>query len=170
MKHFHQLMASAAQERITEQTVDAWLTAHHVSDPTLRIAVKLSLHASGELATDQHITMGELASDRARQAVPGPTATPEVDRWVRRAGLDPQGYYTHDAVTAAFLGSGLSIEEKIAVRHHLATTGRLHAGAGVTPTPRPGTRELSASTPRPTRPILRDPKTGKPATLTGYSW
>jgi hypothetical protein len=147
MKYVHQLIASAAEEHVTERTADTWLTEHGVTDPTTRIAVKLSLQASGgQLATDQ-VPAFDLASDRARQPVPGGAATPELDRMVRRAGLDPAGYYTDHDVTEAFRASDLGIEDRIAVRHHLASTGRLRAGAGVTPTPRPGmsaTREMSA--------------------------
>jgi hypothetical protein len=170
MKRFNDLVASAAKHAMTEPELDAWLTQHRVTDPTERIAVKLSLQASGELASDQHISIGELATDRARQPTPGTAATPELDRWMRRARIDSTRDYRDDELTDLFRASDLGLEERVAVRHHLGSLGRLRAGAEVTPTPRPTTitakRTMqAASTPRPKGTKLLNPD-GSARTLT----
>jgi len=169
---YHDILASSQGKRFaTEADVNQFLDDAGLRDPTERIAAKLylaSVQASAELATDQTVTF-DLASDRARQAVPGATATPELDHWMRRAGIDSTRDY-HDAeLTDLFRASDLDIPSRVAVRHHLGSIGRLRAGAGVTPTPRPAstpTRTFQASAPRR---ILRDAQ-GKPVTLKGYSW
>lgn len=173
-KRYHELLASSQGRRFrSEAEMSAYLDAEQITDPTDRIAFKLSMQAAGELGTDATVAMGSLATDRpVSYASPVEPLSKEMATWMRRAGLDPAGAYSNDDVTTAFLGSGLSIEEKIAVRHHLASTGRLRAGAStIQPTPRPGmsaTRDLSAAS-APRR-VLRDPQTGQVATLKGYSF
>ena len=175
-KRYHEILASAAGHHFRDEaSVNAWLDSQRVTDPTTRIAVKIAIEASGErLATDQDHGGGfSLATD---SAVPYQTKGAPVGRelgvWLRKAGLDVTQTYTLAQVDAALGASGLGLLERMALKSELFDRKRITGAGEVTPTPRPmaARRDLEASTRRPKPKVLRDPKTGKPAVLRGYSW
>jgi hypothetical protein len=171
MKTIHTLMASSQGKTFSsEADMTAYLDAERIDDPTLRIAFKHAMFAASDLATDAAVTIGSLASDTA---VYRPQVAPlgrEVGTLLRKAGLSIDRQYSQQEVTEAMAQAQLDVLDKMSVRAELLDRGLIKAGGAITPTPRPGTRDLSAASTPPKRTILRDPKTGTPTTLRGYSW
>jgi hypothetical protein len=136
MKQLKDLMAAATHRRFSsEPMVDEWLDAQHISDPTLRIAAKHAFEASGKftpghqmranLATDAVLSLGTLATARARQT---PSASPvgaELRALLKKARLNIQESYAEATVDDALDRAGLGITERIATKHCLAEHGCL---------------------------------------------
>jgi hypothetical protein len=175
-KQFKDLMASAAVRRFsTEQDLDRWLDEHRITDPELRIAVKLQLQAAGRwqpegrrmsavgLATDQVRDAG-LATDRARYAPPTPPVTPAMATWLRKAGLSLDLSYTDDQVTQALTRAGLDTLARMSVKAELYDRGLIRAASAAPRGTLQAARDMRAQAERP-RPILRHPD-GTPRTLT----
>jgi hypothetical protein len=115
------LMASARVRRFSsEQAMDTWLDSQRVSDPQLRIALKLELQAQG-LATDQDDRRG-LATDTAVRAPAGS----HLQRLMDRAGIRPLATYHEADVDALLREAGITdIDSRMGIKVELRQRGQL---------------------------------------------
>jgi hypothetical protein len=167
-KRLEQLLASSQSKKFaSEADMTAYLDAERITDPETRIAFKHAMFAAGELGTDQDHGFSLATDAPLAYQSKGPPVSGEMRTWLRKSGLDLAKTYNLREVDDALAASGLGLLERMSLKAELYDRKRIHAAGEITPTPRPGTRELSASTPRR---ILRDPTTGQPATLKGYGF
>jgi hypothetical protein len=164
------------------KTLEARMTTAGLT-PELRIEIKSEaierrwlspmyrVSAMGELSTDQ-VRDGRLASDQAAIDYGPEPLSLEMAGLYRRAGLQEDRTYSAQEVDSALSNSDLTTMHRIAVRHSLGT--RL-AALRTLQRQRPSmagkgtyTMEARAAGKPSAGKILRDPKSGKAATLTFF--
>jgi hypothetical protein len=114
MKQLKDLMAAATYRRFSsEQVVNDWLDEQRVTDPTMRIAAKMSLEASGKFTPGRRLTAA--GGDSPRVLDP----RNEIDRLARRAGVRDHQGYTVDQLDTLLEQTPFGPTEKIAIKHRL---------------------------------------------------
>jgi hypothetical protein len=114
MKQLKDLMAAATHRRFSSaQIMDDWLDEQHISDPTLRIAAKLSLEASGKFTPGRRLAAA--GGDNPRVLDP----RNEIDRMARRAGVRDHQGYTVDQLDGLLEQTPFGPTDRIAIKHRL---------------------------------------------------